>query len=158
MRSIRTCLTVSVVVGAVFAGCAIARGDSRTAELRTAELGTAKLRDLHQKQIAEKSESERARLQHNFREFRGLPADEQDKLRLLNRELKEDDRVQGGLRATMNQYHAWLGILTPGQREDLRKQANPNMREKRVRELLREQTEHAESTDSASGWSLQSAS
>ena len=141
MQGIRTCLALFVVGGAVVAGCASARGDARTADLR----------DLHQKQIAEKSESERARLQHNFRNFRELSASEQDGLRLLNRALKEDDRDKGGLRAIMIKYHDWLATLTPGQRDDLSKTTDPNMREKRVRELLKEQREQAESTGSASG-------
>ncbi len=127
----RICLMLLIA-----AGCAIARGD-------------AGARDLHQKQIADKSESERARLQRAFREFRALPADDQRKLRLLSDLLKEDDRNQGGLRGIMNQYHDWLGTLTPGQREDLRKQTDPNVREKRVRELLKEQQEHAESAGPA---------
>lgn len=125
--SAQSCLVV--VVAAV---CSIARGDAAS-------------RELYQKKIADKSESERARLQRSFKEFRALPAEEQRKLRMLADELKEDDRNSGGLRAIMNQYHDWLGSLTPGQREDLRKQSDPNAREKRVRELLREQQEHAES-------------
>jgi hypothetical protein len=51
----------------------------------------------------------------------------------------------------MAQYHEWLGTLTVGQREDLRKLSDPNMREKRVRELLKEQQEHVESTGPAGG-------
>ncbi len=123
----RTCLALIVV-----ALCAIARGDAAS-------------RELHQKQIADKSESERARLSRSFKEFRGLHADDQRKLRLLAAELQDDDRNAGGLRSIMNQYHDWLGTLTPGQHQDLRKQADPNLREKRVRELIRQQQEHAES-------------
>ena len=135
MRDIRAFLALIV-----FACCAIVRGDTSTAD-----------RDLRWRQIVEKSESERLRLQRNFREFRSLPADEQKRLHLLNDQLKKDDRDQGGLRGVMTQYHEWLGTLTVGQREDLRKQTDPNIREKRVRELLREQQEHAESTVPATG-------
>jgi hypothetical protein len=119
----------------LFACCAIVRGDTSQAD-----------RDLRWRQIAEKSESERSRLQRNFREFRSLPAEEQQRLHTLNDQLKQNEREQGGLRGVMTQYHEWLGTLTVGQREDLRKQTDPNIREKRVRELLREQQEHAEST------------
>ena len=129
------------LVCAVVACCSVARGDASSADAR----------DLHQKQIAEKSESERARLQHNFREFRKLPAAEQEKLRLLNRLLKTDDRDNGGLRAIMVTYHDWLATLSVGQREDVLNQADPNKREKRVRELLKEQQEHAASIGSGGG-------
>jgi hypothetical protein len=141
MRTARTGLAVLVVVGSAVAGTQIARGDANTTESR----------DLHRRQIAERSESERARLLRNFREFRQLPAAEQSRLRLLNDELKEDDRGQGGLRRIMGQYHDWLATLTVGQREDLRQQTDPNIREKRVRELLKQQQELAASTGSATG-------
>lgn len=123
----RTCLILTVV-----ASCAVAWGDAAS-------------RELHEKKIADKSESERARLQRSFREFRGLPAEDQRKLRLLAGELRADDRNAGGLRAIMNQYHEWLATLTPGQYQELRNLTDPNAREKRVRELLKEQQEHAES-------------
>ena len=138
-RLIRTCLGLAVA-----ALCILARGDARAAEAPDP-------RELHQKQIADKSESERARLQRKFREFRELPADEQRRLRLLHDELKADDRIQGGLRSVMAQYHDWLATLTVGQREDLRKQTDPNVREKRVRELLKAQQEQAETTGATSG-------
>src|SRR5579872_786545 len=135
IRSIQTCLVLAVV-----ATCAIASGDASTSD-----------RDRYCRQIAEKSESERARLQHNFREFRGLSAEVQKALRQLNDDLKEDDREQGPLRGIMNQYHDWLAMLTPGQRDDLRRQTDPNAREKRVRELLKEQQERVESKGPAGG-------
>lgn len=135
MRDARIFLALTVA-----ACCAIARGDSSAAD-----------RDLRWRQITEKSESERLRLQRNFREFRSLPAEEQKRLHLLNDQLRKDDRDQGGLRGVMTQYHEWLATLTVGQREDLRKMADPNIREKRVRALLREQQEHAEATVPAIG-------
>jgi|GEM_PF-7065924 len=120
------------LVLSVVAVCAVARGDAAS-------------RDLNKQKIADKSESERARLQRSFKDFRALSADDQRKLRLLADELRADDRNAGGLRAIMNQYHEWLGTLTPGQCQELRNLTDPNAREKRVRELVREQQEHAES-------------
>jgi len=111
---------------------------------------TAGQRDQRQKEIAQKSEAERARLQRNFKKFRDLPAAEQEKLRLFARQLKEDDRENGGLRPVMNEYYDWLATLTPGQSDDLRRQSDANAREKRVRELLKEQQEHAEATGAGS--------
>src|SRR2546425_8013 len=90
---------------ALLVGCAAAaRGDSLTAAQR----------ELREREIANKSEAERARLQRNFKMFRELPADEQKKFRELDRELKEDSRNQGSLRAIMNDYYDWLATLTPG--------------------------------------------
>jgi hypothetical protein len=139
MRETRILTAASVIAGAVVACCAITRGDTSAAD-----------RDLRWRQIAEKSESERLRLQRNFREFRGLSVEEQKRLHSLNDQLKKDDRDQGGLRGVMTQYHEWLATLTPGQRLDLEKLTDPNVREKRVREFLKEQQEHAESTGPAS--------
>src|SRR5579863_37563 len=127
----QTCLVLAVV-----AACAVAYGDATS-------------RELHQKKIADKSESERARLLRSFKDFRSLSAEDQRRLRMLADELRDDDRNAGGLRSIMNQFHDWLATLTPGQNQELRNLTDPNAREKRVRELIREQQEHAESSGPA---------
>ncbi len=121
--------------------CAVARGDSLTPEAREAR----------RQEIARKSESERARLQRSFKAFRELPQAEQDWLRQFAKELKEDDRGEGKLRSVMNEYYEWLSTLTPGQRDDLRKESDPNRRDKQVRDLLKKQQELADATGTKAG-------
>jgi len=106
------------------------------------------VREQREKDIAGKSEAERARLQRNFKAFRDLPAVEQEKLRQFDLQLKEDARNGGNLRKVMTEYYDWLATLTPGQAQDLREIDDPNRREKRVRELLKEQQEQADAGDS----------
>jgi hypothetical protein len=109
------------------------------------------LREQHQKEIAGKSEAERARLQRNFKAFRDLPPAEQENLRRLDRELKEDARTGGNLRAIMDEYYNWLATLTPGQQQDLRAVSDPTRREIRVREFLKEQQDQADTGGAAKG-------
>ena len=130
---IRSLLPVALVLG-FLCGARIARADA----------DAAKVRDQRQKEIAAKSEAERARLQRSFKAFRDLPPTEQDRLRQLDRELKDDARAGGGLRGVMDDYYNWLATLTPGQQQDLREIADPTRREMRVRELMKEQQEQAE--------------
>ena len=119
----------------------------------------AQMRDQRQKEIAAKSESERARLQRNFKAFRALPAAEQERLRQLDRELKEDARTGGNLRSIMDEYYNWLATLNPGQRQDLHpaddpqhpERNDPARREIRVRQLLKEQQDQADATGAAKG-------
>src|SRR5258708_4750478 len=66
--------------------------------------GPANLREQRQKEIAGKSEAERARLLRSSRSFRDLPPAEQENLRRLDRELKEDARAAGNLRTIMDEY------------------------------------------------------
>ena len=140
-RSKRTALVLTgAALLTVWCGVA-ALGDSSTASLR----------EQHEKEIAGKSEAERARLQRNFKAFRELPAAEQEKLRRFDGQLKEDARNGGNLRTVMNEYYDWLATLTPGQAQDLREIDDPNRREKRVRELLKEQQDQADATDSVKG-------
>ena len=131
---------------AKLAGGAALLGALFCASFGRAEPLSAELREMRQKEIAQKSEAERARLMRNFKDFRALPVEEQERLRAFNRELKEDARNQGRLKAVMDEYYDWLATLTPGEQFDLRKEADPNRREKRVRELLREQQEHIDAT------------
>jgi len=128
------------------AGGAALLGSLLCASFGHAEPLSTELRELRQKEIAQKSEAERARLMRNFKDFRALPVEEQERLRAFNRELKDDARNQGRLKAVMDEYYDWLATLTPGEQFDLRKEADPNRREKRVRDLLREQQEHVDAT------------
>src|SRR5262245_36177846 len=119
----------------------------------------AQQREQRQKEIAGKSEAERARLQRNFKAFRELPPAEQERLRRLDRELKDDARAGGNLRAIMDEYYNWLATLTPGQQQDLHPTDDPahpekndaTRREIRVRELLKEQQDQIDATGAGRG-------
>jgi hypothetical protein len=115
------------------------------------EAGAASSREQRLKEIAGKSESERARLQRSFKTFRDLPPAEQENLRRLDRELKEDTRAGGNLRSVMDDYYNWLATLTPGQQQDLRAITDPTRREIRAREFLKEQQEQAFAGGAARG-------
>jgi hypothetical protein len=130
------------LVAGLFAGAALATIWGHAAAL--GDQSAADLREQHEKEIAAKSEAERARLQRNFKEFRALPAAEQERLRQFERHLKEDARSGGNLRTVMNEYIDWLATLTPGQAQDLREIDDPNRRERRVHELLKEQADAAD--------------
>ena len=135
-----------VVLAAAVHGAAAA-GDATVAQLR----------EQRQKEIAGKSEAERARLQRNFKALRELPPAERERLRRLDRELKDDGRAGGNLRAIMDEYYNWLATLTPGQQQDLRPTGDPEHPEKndatrreiRVRELLKEQQDQIDATTGA---------
>src|SRR5579872_1229250 len=143
---LRTMMTTRRNNSARLAGGAALLGSLLCASFGHAEPLSTELRELRQKEIAQKSEAERARLMRNFKDFRALPVEEQERLRAFNRELKDDARNQGRLKAVMDEYYDWLATLTPGEQFDLRKEADPNRREKRVRDLLREQQEHVDAT------------
>src|SRR5262249_40562497 len=65
---------------------------------------------------------------------------------------KEDARTgQGQLQEAMNRYYDWLLTLTPGQAADVRGESDPNKREKMVRELIKEQQDHAVAAGSLQG-------
>ena len=127
---------------AAFSISTIVLGDARTAELR----------ELRQKEIANKPKVERDRLERNFKRFRELPVAEQERLRLLEMELKEDARNGGNLRFVMDTYYEWMvTTLTPGQQQELRQLSDPNRREKKVREFLKEQQDQVESIGPGNG-------
>ena len=132
--------------GALLALCACSCAAAQGAE------SLAQKREQREKEIASKSEAERARLERSFKAFRTLSEADQEKLRRLDRELKEDARTgQGQLQEAMNRYYDWLLTITPGQAADLRGETNPDKREKMVRELIKEQQDHAVAAGSMQG-------
>ncbi|MSR60274.1 MAG: hypothetical protein EXS05_21980 [Planctomycetaceae bacterium] len=136
-RPMASCLAVLGLA----ALCLVGSGSiSGTARADTAADQRAQRRKL----IAAMSESQRAALKRNWEVFRKLPSEDQEKLRRLDRELKEDARNQGQLGQVMHDYLAWLETLSPGQSEDLRREAAPDRREKLVRELMSEQQKRAD--------------
>jgi hypothetical protein len=110
-----------------------------------ADVADAQLRQQRRREIENMTDAQRSRLRTKCAAFRKLPADEQEKLRQLDRELKEDRRQQGGeLTHVMSDYIEWLETLDAGQRQDLRTEATPDSRERHVRRIINEQHERAE--------------
>lgn len=142
MHSLRDKSVAPVGAILLLAWCSSARAQATSADLRIQR----------RKELAAQTESQRARLKHNFELFKAMSPDEQDRLRRLDRELKDDARNnQGQLQDVMNRYYDWLMTLTPGQAEDLRRETDPNKREKKIREFLREQQAHASSAEPPQG-------
>lgn len=128
-------------------GLSLAAGTATIADDRVEQLRTQR-----QQQIEGLSEIERSRLQRNFSEFRNLSEGDREKLRQLDRDLKENDRSGGGnLRKIMEEYCTWLGTISISQREELRKTTDPKEREQLVRSIRKEQ-ESATRPESPSGW------
>jgi hypothetical protein len=120
----------------------IARGDTADAQHRAQ----------HRREIEQMTSAQRSRLRTKFAEFRKLSADEQNRLRQLDRALKEDRRQTGGeLTNVMTDYIGWLETLDPGQRQDLRSETTPEGRERHVRRIIAEQQERAEHLASRRG-------
>jgi hypothetical protein len=92
------------------------------------------------------SAPERENLKRNLQEFRALPAAEKERLRALQRALQADAQSGGRLNRVLDAYYDWLKTLSPGQRSDLRNEADPVRRSQQVGALLQRQ-ESAESGD-----------
>jgi hypothetical protein len=79
------------------------------------------------------------RLQTDLRAFHALPAERQQKIRDLDRQLHELDlTTQARLWAVLDRYHTWLERLPEAQRQQVKETANPADRLKLIR-ALREQ-------------------
>lgn len=122
------------------------------AHLAWAEPPSAEERAQHRKQIEEMSEIERDHLKNNFARFKDLPPEQQQKLRVLNRELKEDEQNRGRLRQVMHTYFDWWSDLSPGQRFDLHRETDPVKREMMVHRLLVERQERGDPGSRRSRW------
>jgi hypothetical protein len=97
------------------------------------------VRELRRRQIEGLSEVERSRLERNFAEFKKMSEADREKLRQLDRELKQDDRDGGKLRQVMDEYCNWLGTISVSDREELRKTTDPKERVRLVREIRQKQ-------------------
>lgn len=93
------------------------------------------VREQRRQQIAGMSKSERARLKKNFEKFNRLPPQEQERLRKLDRDLRQNE----DLRPVMKDYIDWLDTLSVGERGDLRSETAPDHRAALVRSLVDEQ-------------------
>lgn len=89
---------------------------------------------------------ERDNLKRTLQEFRALPAPEKERLRALQKALQSDAHSGGRLNRVLEAYYDWLKTLSPGQRSDLRNEADPVRRAQQVGTLLQRQ-ESAESGD-----------
>lgn len=84
------------------------------------------------------SAEEQARLLRLHDEFQSLPAERQAELRKLHGAVEKDLRQDGELDELLTTYVNWLGTLSPGQRDDLRKETDPDRRAKLVATLERQ--------------------
>jgi hypothetical protein len=106
----------------------------------------ARQRQEHLAQLSRLSTVERENLKRNLQEFRALPTAEKERLRALQRALQSDEKSGGKLHRVLDAYYDWLKTLSPGQRSDLRNEADPVRRAQQVSGLLQRQ-ESAEPVD-----------
>lgn len=103
-----------------------------------AEATTVSL-DQAYREVANMTGIERDRIQRNFEGFEKLPAERQQHLRNLHAELEADAKTGGDLHAVMQTYSMWLKTLTPGQRDDLRRETDALKRMQLVKKFKEEQ-------------------
>lgn len=96
-------------------------------------------RDRNRRQIEAMTATDRARLERNFVHFRELTEPERDRYRLLDRQLREDERAGGKLRELMDGYIDWLATLSPYERETIQREKDPVARAQLVRRMRTEQ-------------------
>lgn len=97
----------------------------------TSEAGEAALT-----RIANSEGPDKALVAGNWQRLEGvLAGPERERLRALERELKQDPK-QAELRRVMLRYHEWLGSLNTGQRTALSDITDPQARLKRMREMM----------------------
>ncbi len=82
---------------------------------------------------------ERDRIERNFENYEALPEERRQHLRQLNNELQADTKSGGDLHAIMETYSMWLKTLTPGQRDDLRRETDALKKMQLVKKFKEEQ-------------------
>ena len=92
--------------------------------LIAADDGPGARREANRRRIGEMTPPERERLEENLRQFQALPADEQARLRELQRAIENDPQ----LKVAFDEYQAWANSLSPGQRNALRHTPDPRER------------------------------
>lgn len=94
--------------------------------------------------IVKMSQVERDRLQRNLQSFEVLTPDQKEHYRQLNIQLEEKRKSGDGLIGLMSTYSAWLETLTPGQREELRKEPDSARKLSLVQKIKEEQYRQVE--------------
>ena len=84
------------------------------------------------------STTERERLQRNFQQFQALSEAERERYRDLHQSLTTDQH-SASLINVMNKYYGWLKTLTVTQRDELRRETNPQRRQELVRNFQEQQ-------------------
>lgn len=95
--------------------------------------------DDRRQRVAAMSSDEKEELHRRQERFAALDTGEQDRLRALHRDLEADSDSEH-LRQVMSSYHHWLTSLPPYRRAELQ-QLEPAERIKRIKALLREQSD-----------------
>ena len=91
------------------------------------------------RQIEQMSNLERGRLQRNLAEFKQLTPERQAHYRDLHLKLEESKTTGSSLSSLLQEYSAWLTTLTPSQRDDLNKEAEPAKKLALVRQFKSDQ-------------------
>jgi hypothetical protein len=79
------------------------------------------------------------RLQRDFRTFLSLPAERQDRLRQLDREVHRKDATGARLSRVLQRYKGWLERLSPEQRQRIEQAPDARERLRLIRELRDQQ-------------------
>ena len=93
----------------------------------------------NRERIERMTAAERSRLEYLFEKYEQLGDAERERLRALHAAIGKDSQAGGDLRATMEQYRAWLKSLAPWQRDELRNAPDSDARLKLVRKFKDEQ-------------------
>ncbi|WP_437226909.1 hypothetical protein SH661x_000074 [Planctomicrobium sp. SH661] len=132
-RAVKIWLGVSLVV-AVLAAPFLARGDQ----------SSRKQAEQYAAQIARMSESQRARLLQNERQYLAATSEQKASMQALHHALEKDrQHGHGELNEVMHRYDAWLKTIEPYQREQLSSTTDPRKRIELMREIVRKQSERA---------------
>lgn len=102
---------------------------------------------LHERhdQVMKMSQIERDHLTRNMAAFEQLSPERQDHYRQLTQQLADDKKSGGQLSTLLQTYSAWLGTLTPGQREQLRLETDSQRKLALVQRFKDEQYRQVES-------------
>jgi hypothetical protein len=91
-----------------------------------------------QKRIASMPAAQRERLARNFEAFKRMTPEQREKYRRLQQELAADPNA-AQLRVLMQDYFEWLKTLDIRQRNELREETNPELRQEMVAHFRSEQ-------------------
>ncbi|MEX2287882.1 MAG: hypothetical protein WD648_12385 [Planctomycetaceae bacterium] len=130
-NSKKTLLRLAGALAIVVAACPVIAADAGADELAA-----------RRQKIANKSEVERDLLNQQHAKFLAMSPSQQDAIRRLHEELEADARVDGSLRAVLRNYQAWLKVLSPWERAEIRAETDPEKRISLIRRIKeQEETE-----------------
>lgn len=121
---------IALLAAAVVAGCLfpllLGAGGGETEEVRA-----------NRERIEAMTELERRQLEQRFARYRELPTDERDRLRSMHTEIEGN----ADLSRTVAAYRRWVETLSPLEREELRRETDPEAKLALVRRIRGRQQE-----------------